>query len=683
MGDGSQEFGWGTYVTDNKDVATEYADRSRESNTGNYDKNNERITAGRLKELADYTITTDPNVQRSVVDHIRMIMYGKNALNKETIEKERKLFLSKVNNNNVLSSEINLFFNELLKLEPYMHEAQSFIYEVQIPDNNGSNYISWYEPLQSDANNRINNGLSKLRNRFNVNGYAERIFSNVKTGCDLYKNLANVLGSPKAASLFLLNCCGYEGIVYPIGTIYDFEGEDGFNYVIFDASKVKINNKTIAEGKIMNLNEWWKPEFYDRLPEKIRLYHGTDMMALNDIIEEGVISAYNGHRHGETHGVNWFSLELTGNYGHGTYFSIEVPKLDFENHVFHFMNNSDVTSENREIPIDKYNLRIEKIGGMDEENFRWAWERMKQKGGKDVFDFVEYLNKINREFKEWLPTVDYPVVIRLIQQIFGDEPLRNAGIVESKLYINETDASDVNLSSFKVKDELNDRFWINNKLNSKVREKLLDIADDFIDDLSIPNFKPKDVVFTGSLANYNWSRFSDIDVHIIVSFKEIYKKTEMIDDYFKSKKEIWNQTHEGIRIYGYPVEISVENEDDPGVSSGVYSLVKNKWVVEPDNFDDARLNEKYIKEFAAKVMTDIDNIEKRIKKETSNSKLDELSNKTMTLFKRLKNMRKEGLDRSGEMSSGNIIYKLLRRTKYLDKIWDIINGTYNKINSIK
>lgn len=682
-GDGSQEFGWGTYVTDNKDVATEYADRSRESNTGNYDKNNERITAGRLKELADYTITTDPNVQRSIVDHIRMIMYGNNTLDKETIEKERKLFLSKVNNNNVLSSEINLFFNELLKLEPYMHKAQSFIYEVQIPDNNGSNYIFWYEPLQSDANNRINNGLSKLKNRFNVNGYAERIFSNVKTGCDLYKNLANVLGSPKAASLFLLNCCGYEGIVYPIGTIYDFEGEDGFNYVIFDASKVKINNKTIAEGKIMNLNEWWKPEFYDKLPEKIRLYHGTDMMALNDIIEEGIISAYNGHRHGETHGVNWFSLELTGNYGHGTYFSIEVPKSDFENHVFHFMNNSDVTSENREIPIDKYNLRIEKIGGMDEEGFKWAWERMKQKGGKDVFDFVEYLNKVNREFKEWLPTVDYPVVIRLIQQIFGDEPLKNAGIVESKLYINEVDASDVNLSSFKVKNELNDRFWINNKLNSKVREKLLDIADDFIDDLSIPNFRPKDIVFTGSLANYNWSRFSDIDVHIIVSFKEIYKKTEMIDDYFKSKKEIWNQTHEGIRIYGYPVEISVENEDDPGVSSGVYSLVKNKWVVEPDNFDDARLNEKYIKEFAAKVMTDIDNIEKHIKKETSNSKLDELNNKTMTIFKRLKNMRKEGLDRSGEMSSGNIIYKLLRRTKYLDKIWDIINGTYNKINSIK
>ena len=55
----------------------------------------------------------------------------------------------------------------------------------------------------------------------------------------------------------------------------------------------------------------------------------------------------------------------------------------------------------------------------------------------------------------------------------------------------------------------------------------------------------------------------------------------------------------------------------------------------------------------------------------------------MKIFKRLKNMRKEGLARSGEMSSGNIIYKLLRRMNYLDKIWDIINNTYNKINSIK
>lgn len=438
-----------------------------------------------------------------------------------------------------------------------------------------------------------------------------------------------------------------------------------------------FNRKQRSESK-ERINEW-KPAFFDQLPDKIKLYHGTEVIAMNDIIESGVICAKNGRKRSETYGVNWFNTKLSDNFGHGSNFSIEVPKEDFINGKFEFMNNSDVTSRDSEIPIAQYNFRIEKIGGFTEETFRRIYERVHG----DIFEFVEYLNRVNYEFEEWQFTVDYPVVMYLIRQLFGEEPLRNAGITESKLYINEVEADDVNLSSFKVKEELNEKFWIKEKLNSRVREKLLDIADDFIDELSIPNFKPKDIVFTGSLANYNWSRYSDIDVHIVVSFKSIYKKVDLIDDYFKSKKEIWNQTHESLKIYGYPVEISVENEDEPGVSSGVYSLVKNKWITEPANFDDARLNEKYIKEFSAKIMTEIDNIEKKINKESSNSKLEEFGEKTMKIFKRLKNMRKEGLARSGEMASGNICWKVLRRTGYLDKIWDIINNTYNKINSIK
>ena len=472
--------------------------------------------------------------------------------------------------------------------------------------------------------------------------------------------------------------CNIDGIVYPIGTVFGFDGEEGNNYVIFNASSVKINNKIVSESKVMNLNEW-KPSFFDQLPEKIKLYHGTDIMALNDIIEEGKICALHGHKRSETYGVNWFSTQLTNNFGHGSNFSIEVPKSDFINGKFRFMNNTDVTSWDNEIPIDGYNFRIERIGGFNEETFRNLFERV----NGDIFEWVNKLNKINYEFNEYMMTVEYPVVMYLIKQLFGDEVLRKEGIIESKLYINEMDAEDVSLSSFKTKEELHDRFWINEKLNSRVREKLLDIADDFIDELAIPNFKPKDIVFTGSLANYNWSRYSDIDVHIVVSFKDIYKKVDLIDDYFKSKKEIWNQTHEKLKIYGYPVEISVENADEPGISSGVYSLIKNKWVTEPSNFDDAKLNEKYIKEFSAEIMNEIDEIEKRMEKETSNSRLEELGERTMKIFKRLKNMRKEGLARSGEMSSGNIIYKLLRRMNYLDKIWDIINNTYNKINSIK
>ena len=483
---------------------------------------------------------------------------------------------------------------------------------------------------------------------------------------------------------------GYKGVILPeaiIGVHVDdgrhntFYNKNQFieklDYFSAFCGMYGFNRKQRSESK-ERINEW-KPAFFDQLPDKIKLYHGTEVIAMNDIIESGVICAKNGRKRSETYGVNWFNTKLSDNFGHGSNFSIEVPKEDFINGKFEFMNNSDVTSRDSEIPIAQYNFRIEKIGGFTEETFRRIYERVHG----DIFEFVEYLNRVNYEFEEWQFTVDYPVVMYLIRQLFGEEPLRNAGITESKLYINEVEADDVNLSSFKVKEELNEKFWIKEKLNSRVREKLLDIADDFIDELSIPNFKPKDIVFTVSLANYNWSRYSDIDVHIVVSFKSIYKKVDLIDDYFKSKKEIWNQTHESLKIYGYPVEISVENEDEPGVSSGVYSLVKNKWITEPANFDDARLNEKYIKEFSAKIMTEIDNIEKKINKESSNSKLEEFGEKTMKIFKRLKNMRKEGLARSGEMASGNICWKVLRRTGYLDKIWDIINNTYNKINSIK
>ena len=675
-GDGSQEFGWGTYVTDNAEIASEYADRSKEANTGSYDKNNERITTEKLISIANNTIS-DENITNDIINNLRMIMYTTKTIDANTIEAEKNKFISKYSEN---TNEINSFFNVLSEMEPRLSKAKSYVYEVEIPENDGSNYIEWYNSVNDEVKGKILKGLNflntKYRNRFE--GITEGIIEGINSGEELYDRLTSLLGSPKAASLFLLNMCGIEGIVYPIGTVFGFDGEEGNNYVIFNASAVKIINKTISEGKIMNLNEW-KPSFFDELPEKIKLYHGTDIMALNDIIEEGTICALRGRKRSETYGVNWFNTKMTDNFGHGSIFSIEVPKEDFNNGKFKFMNNSDVTSWDNEIPIADYNFRIEKIGGFNENAFRNLFERV----NGDIFEWVERLNRINHEFNEYMLSVDYPVVMYLIKQLFGDEVLRKEGIIESKLYINEVDANDVSLSSFKVKDELNDKFWINDKLNSRVREKLLDIADDFIDELSIPNLKPKDIVFTGSLANYNWSKYSDIDVHIIVSFKDIYKKTELIDDYFKSKKEIWNQTHDKLKIYGYPVEVSVEDYDEPGVSSGVYSLTKNKWVTEPSNFDDAKLNEKYIKEFSAKIMTDIDNIEAKINKETSNSRLEELGEKTMKIFKRLKNMRKEGLARSGEMSSGNIIYKLLRRMNYLDKIWDIINNTYNKINSIK
>ena len=93
-------------------------------------------------------------------------------------------------------------------------------------------------------------------------------------------------------------------------------------------------------------------------------------------------------------------------------------------------------------------------------------------------------------------------------------------IGESEEQLNEVEASDISLKSFEIQDKLNPKFWINNKINSRVRLKLLDLADEFIESLAVDWVKPKDIVITGSIANYNWSKYSDVDVHILIDFKE-------------------------------------------------------------------------------------------------------------------------------------------------------------------
>lgn len=256
-------------------------------------------------------------------------------------------------------------------------------------------------------------------------------------------------------------------------------------------------------------------------------------------------------------------------------------------------------------------------------------------------------------------------------------------IGESEEQLNEVEASDISLKSFKIQDKLNPKFWINNKINSRVRLKLLDLADEFIESLAVDWVKPKDIVITGSIANYNWSKYSDVDVHILIDFKEVWKKTEFVQDYFDSKKALWAQEHEQLKIYGFPVEMYVEDTNGDNPSSGIYSLNKNKWIVEPNDFQDAQLNEPFIKDKAAKIMTEIDNIDDKIKKETDNHKLEVLSTKLKKLFDKLHKQRQESLDKNGEMGTYNIIWKVLRRSGHLDKIWEIINTVYNRVNSIK
>ncbi len=250
--------------------------------------------------------------------------------------------------------------------------------------------------------------------------------------------------------------------------------------------------------------------------------------------------------------------------------------------------------------------------------------------------------------------------------------------------INEVEANEIDVKPFKVKDKLNSDFFDEEgKLDSQIRMRLLDIADDFVKSLEVKWVKPSDIVLTGSIANYNWSKYSDVDIHIIYNFKDVYDKTDFIKDYFNSKRDIWNEAHEGLTIKDFPVEISVEDSNNPANSTGVYSLEKNKWVKEPEDMNDSKLNMDYIKNFCAKQMTKFDELFDQIDNEADRKKLETLSNKVEALYTKLKNMRGEALkSKEKEMATGNIIWKVIKHQGYIEQAWEYINKVYDRKNTI-
>lgn len=249
----------------------------------------------------------------------------------------------------------------------------------------------------------------------------------------------------------------------------------------------------------------------------------------------------------------------------------------------------------------------------------------------------------------------------------------------------EVDSSEIDLSSFKKKHELVPNIWNpDGKLNSRIRLKLLDIADDFWEYVNLTWVKPSGIILTGSICNFNWSQYSDIDLHLIVDFDEIDEKIEFVKDYLDSKKNEWNNEHSGLQIMGYPVELYVQNLGEMPESNGIYDLEENDWIREPnpDNIKSIGLNKFSIKEKAAKIMTIIDDMYDALASTDDSHKIEQMGDDASYLWKKVKEMRKSSLEKNGESGSGNIVYKILRRTGYLDRLFKLSNVVYDKFNSI-
>lgn len=206
-------------------------------------------------------------------------------------------------------------------------------------------------------------------------------------------------------------------------------------------------------------------------------------------------------------------------------------------------------------------------------------------------------------------------------------------------------------------------------LKEEVRSKLLEITNEFLEYLGI-EFFVYDIHLTGSLANYNWSTYSDLDIHIIVDLDEFSngkEKTttynEIVREFFELKKKLWSSTND-IKIKGHEVELYIEDIDDKGVSTGIYSILNNDWIRKPEK-NETSIDEKKILQKGEEYGKLIDDLFNRAKNgENVVKEVDELKNK-------LKRFRQSGLESGGEYSYENLTFKLLRRNGFIDKLFKI------------
>ena len=181
------------------------------------------------------------------------------------------------------------------------------------------------------------------------------------------------------------------------------------------------------------------------------------------------------------------------------------------------------------------------------------------------------------------------------------------------------------------------------------------IAQDFLEQLE-KNVSMDDLRFTGSLANYNWSEYSDIDLHIVVDFSQIDDKEELVKSYFDAERMKWNNAHD-IKLFGFEVEIYIENTGESHISSGIYSVMRDRWIVDPQPYDEKL--DFYIAQKKADSIATQANLAGILLRTNEYRKAYKAAERLKT---KVREMRALGLgSKDREYSMENIAFKILRR----------------------
>jgi len=293
-----------------------------------------------------------------------------------------------------------------------------------------------------------------------------------------------------------------------------------------------------------------------------------------------------------------------------------------------------------------------------------------------------------KEYQSILSEIEpYQVKVRnKINPAFKKATMLNGGIPNTAPYTHKVSAKsgksglgpmeeEISLVP-EIKEDLNRDIWDeNNKIKPKIAVKLLRIAEDFYKKLDIPA-DILNITLTGSMANYNWTEKSDLDLHIVIDYSAVDENVELVEKYLSEAKTNWNRNHE-IMIKGHEVEIYVQNINEPHHSTGVYSILDNDWLIipEPSEFE---VSEDAIAQKYKSVQETIKMIEELQK----DKKYEEVYGDTDRLKGKIRNYRQSGLETGGEFSVENLVFKALRNGGELEVLSNLKREAYDEMMSM-
>ena len=235
-GAGSQAFGWGGYVTSSKKIGKSYAQSGMQTrtmmvkNNGKWFEFSEGDPMFKIADEAMYLIESEGlRGARNFANR------WKEAADTEEVRQQWAMVAGLLNNHTKAD---------------FKSRYPSHLYEVEIPDDNGNNYLDWEKPLTDEQKDKIAKQLKKLK--IDVADYERRGFSLDSSFGDVYYFLTNALKNTKkwqdvnamrATSKFLASL-DFTGIKYPAGTIMGGAENGDTNYVIFKPEDMIIASHT-------------------------------------------------------------------------------------------------------------------------------------------------------------------------------------------------------------------------------------------------------------------------------------------------------------------------------------------------------------------------------------------------------------------------------------------------------